>query len=304
MPSISLKPNLRIILPAVAFICLCLVPLVAGVAWYINFQSRPPSSAINDSGYYIRGSKVYYLGGFPSTAFEIGGANASTFKVIDSTYGLDDVHVYFNGSVVPDSDSSTFEVLAGYFSRDARHVYISGEIFTDDPANFEILGGNISRDSQHIYWSDKVISDDPSSLEVVGRWDFYTYLKDSTTVFVNGEVIQDADPMTFEVFSGAYSRDDADVFYFSEPIPDADSSTFEIIESPYARDADSVFWMENVIHDADPQTFRVLNADFECSMDVDHVYYQDQVIEGFDPSTLSSNVQVTNCSATELYTNP
>ena len=299
-----MKPNLRIIIAAITFLCLCLVPLIAVVAWYINFQNRPPSSAFNESGYYLRGKTVDYLGGFPSTDFELEGANDSTFKIINSTYGLDDSHVYFNGAVILDSDPSTFEVLEGYFSRDAQHVYISGEIFTDDPANFEIIGENISRDSQHIYWSDSIISDDPSHLEIVGSEDFYTYLKDSKTVFVNGAVIQGADPLTFEVIADAYSRDDSHVFYFSESISEADVSTFEVIESPYARDADSVFWMENPIPDADPQTFRVLNADFECSTDAVHAYYQDQVIQDFDPSTLSPNVQVTNCSTTELYTSP
>jgi hypothetical protein len=275
-----------------------------GLVLYINFKNQPPSSLGNDSGYYIRGNKVYYLAGFPSTAFEIGSANVQAFTIIDTQYALDDVHVYFTGSAIEDADPATFELLESPFSRDARHVYVSGTIFTNDPVNFEIVSGNALRDSQHIYWGTEIISDDPSNLKILYSENYYTYLQDSTTVFVNGNPIQGADLPTFEVILDDYAQDAVHIFYFGEIIPEADPATFEILESPYARDLDSVFWMENIIAGVDVATFRVLNANFECSADASFAYYQDQSVPNFDPNSIPATSQVTNCDSNGMYFSP
>jgi hypothetical protein len=62
--------------------------------------------------------------------------------------------------------------------------------------------------------------------------------------------------------------------------------------------------MENIIPGADPKTFRVLNANFECSADAQFAFYQNKIIQNVDASTLPPDVQVNNCTETELYTNP
>jgi hypothetical protein len=298
------KSNRIYIIPVFVFLCFCLVSAIISVVVYTNFRNQPPSSLANDSGYYIRGSKVYYLEGFPGTAFVIEDANVREFKIIDSQYAMDDTRVYFTGSVIEDADPATFELLESPFSRDARHVYVSGTIFTDDPVNFEIVSGNALRDSQHIYWSTEIISDDPSNLVILYSENYYTYLRDSRTVFVNGNPIPGADLLTFEVIQDGYARDAVHIFYFGEVISEADAATFEILESPYARDLGSVFWMENLIVGADVSTFRILNANFECSADAKVAYYQDQPIANFDPASIPSTSQVTNCDASGMYFSP
>lgn len=285
----------------VSFLCLCF--FAATSIGYFYFANKPPSNLTNDSGYYIRGSKVYYLGGFPSEAFEIENVNASKFQILDSQYAVDDVHVYFNGSSIFDADPSTFEVMESPFSRDSRNVYVSGEFFIDDSVNFEILGKNISRDSQHIYWSTSIISDDPANLEIIFSQDFFTYFKDSQTVFINGNPITDADPSTFEVLTFGYGRDKNKIFYSYRAMP-ADINTFEVLEIPYSKDSQKVFYMENIIRDADPNTFRVLNANFECSADSQTAFYQDQAIPNFDPNIIPATSQVTNCDINGLYFSP
>jgi hypothetical protein len=292
------KRWLVILLTILAFICV--VCAVAGGILYIRARNQPPSTVTNDAGYYIRGTTVYYLGGFPSTAFEVEGADAGTFQIIDSQYAKDASQVYFNGVIIPDSDPAAFEVMELWFSRDAKHVYISGTVFSDDPANFEILGDSLYRDSQHIYWSTNIISDDPAGLEILYDQDYHTYIRDSQVVFVNGNPISNAEAATFEVLAAGYGRDTNQVYYFDQAMP-ADPPAFEILENPYSRDSRSVFWMEHVIPDANPQTFHVLNADFECSADSEHAYYQDQLISGFDPATIPVDAYVTNCTDTGIF---
>lgn len=297
-----MKSNRLIIIVILVFVCVCLTSLTA--AGFIYLRNRPPSSVTSSSGYYVRGSHVYYLGGFPSTAFAIDNADVKTFNILDSQYALDNTHVYFNGSLIPDADPASFELLDSPFSRDAQHVYVSGTVFTNDPANFEILTENVYRDSQHIYWSTEIISDDPSNLEILHDENYYTYVKDSTTVFVNGNSIQGADSDSFEVILDGYARDAAHIFYFGGIIPDADSATFEILESPYAKDGNSVFWMEHLIEGVDVSTFQVLNADFECSADSTTAYYQDQPIPNFDPNSIPADSHVTNCDINGMYFSP
>jgi hypothetical protein len=290
----------------IIFIFLCLICLVIGGIGYFYLSNQPPSTLTNDSGYYIRGSKVYYLGGFPSTAFEIYGADVNTFEILDEpqVYALDSNNVYFHGVLIPDADPATFELLDSPYSRDANHVYVSDSIHSNDPAHFEIVQGNVMRDSEHIYWSGEIISDNPEHLVIIGTWGFYTYLEDSDKVYINGEVIKYASPIGFGVLKDEYSRGETNVYYFDEMISMADAGTFEIIESPYSRTANFAFWKQNVILGADPKTFRVLNADFECSADSQTAFYQDQIIPNFDPNTIPTTSQVTNCDANGIYFSP
>ena len=285
----------------ILFVLFCCIPLVVGAFF---FQTRPPG-ALSDSGYYVRLTKVYYYPGFGlSQAFVIKGADPFSFEIIDSTYAKDKAHVYYNGVQIPDSDPATFELLDFTYARDTRHVYLNGQIFNNDPAHFENISGNIYRDSQYIYWNGSSISEDPQNLVVLGSFGFYTYLKDSQTVFVNGNPINSADPNMFQVINEGYSRDSKNAFYFDELIADADVATFEALEQQYARDENNAYWMGKPISTSDPASFVILNADFECTADATHAYYQDQLIQGFDPATIPADAQVNSCDMTTVYFTP
>lgn len=285
-----------IVLSVIAGVC-----CIASFVIYKVLESRPPSR-LSDSGYYVRGSKVFYHPGFGlAEPFEIPGVDAKSFVAIDSSYGRDKTHVYLDGVAIPGADPDSFEIFDNTFTRDANHVYLQGQVFSDDAVHFEHVEGNIYRDSQHIYWSTSIISDDPSHLVVLGNSGFYTFLKDSKTVYIQGSPIQDADPATFEPIADAYSRDASHIFYFDQAIADVDSSTFEVIASPYSRDAAHVYFMESILPEADPATFVVLNVDFQCSADATHAYYQGESISNFDPASIPPGAVVTNCDASGIY---
>lgn len=57
-----MKSNPTQIIFGIVFICLCLV-LITGIIGFNFFQNRPPSS-LSASGYYVRGSTIYYHPGF------------------------------------------------------------------------------------------------------------------------------------------------------------------------------------------------------------------------------------------------
>jgi hypothetical protein len=265
--------------------------------------SLPPSN-FDDSGYYVRGSKVYYHRGFPGEPFVVPNVDIDSFIIIDSEYAQDKTYVYLHGAILPGADPDSFEIFDNTFTRDANRVYLQDQVFSEDAAHFEYVTRIIYRDSHHIYWSTSTISDDPENLIILGDEGFYTFFKDSTTVFINGGPIEGADPATFTLLREAYSRDASNIFYFTSIIFGADMSTFEIIETPYARDASHVYFMENVLPDADPATFIVLNIDFQCSADATHAYYQGDLILGFDPTIIPAGATVGSCDGTQIYFYP
>ena len=74
-----------------AVLCVVMVALVAAGS------NRTPNSLFDESGYHVRGNPVYYLNPFPGKAFEVDGADAASFEVLDQTYARDRSHVYLDG---------------------------------------------------------------------------------------------------------------------------------------------------------------------------------------------------------------
>ncbi|WNG86894.1 DKNYY domain-containing protein [Mycobacterium sp. ITM-2016-00317] len=262
----------------------------------------PPDSLIDDAGYHVRGSAVYYLNPFPGKAVRVEGAEADTFETLDRTYARDREHVYVNGHQLPGAHAETFRLLdRPGFSRDRNRVYRHDAPISTDPDNFELLADELARDGSRVYWLDgDVLSSEPAHFVIISDEDGYLYAKDGSAVFVNGNVIAGARPATFRVLQGAYSRDDHGAFHFDRPIPGADVDTFRVLQSPYATDAARVYWMGDVIADADPATFEVLNANFECSADRSRAFYRQTEIAGADPATFPAGRPVTGCSRTTI----
>ena len=234
---------------------------------------KEPNSLFDAAGYHVRGDTVFYLRAFPGDAFEIAGADAATFELLDRPN----------------------------FAKDARHVFRHDDVASDDPAHFELLEAELSKDSQYVYWSDgSVLSDDPQHFEIVSTVDYYPFTKDRSAVHVNGTEIAGADPATFRVLRGAYARDDAGAFYFTDAMPLADADALEVLEGSYARDTAHAYWMGKVIDGADPMSFVVLNGNFECTADATRAYYRDVVIAGAVPSEFPPGKAVTNCSETSI----
>lgn len=285
----------------IAAVCVAAIALLPGCA-----KNREPNSLFDAAGYHVRGDKVYYLRAFPGDAFEITGADAASFQVLDGTYARDTSTVFVDGVALPNADAATFQVLdRPGFAKDANHVYRRDAVASDDPDGFAFLDADLTRDSTHVYWVDgSVLSDDPGHFEIVSTVDYYTYTKDLGAVHVNGSAIVGADPASFRVLRGAYSRDDETVFYFTDAMPTADAGSLEVLEGPYARDGGHAYWMGKAIPGADPASFQVLNANFECSADTSRAYYRDGVIADADPSTFPPGKSVTNCSETFISFSP
>jgi len=283
---------------------LILACLLAVLALFLFLTNQPPN-ALDSSGYYVRGGKVYYNRGFPGGPFIMSTADAWTFKILTSGYAHDQRQVYFLGSTLPAADVASFVVLSNADTgQDKNHVYHGATVISDDPAHFEFLGGSLTKDSQHVYWANQVISDDPAHLVVIAQAGGYSYFKDSQTVFIQGNPMAGADPASFQVIQEDYAQDQHHLYYFDQVIAGADPATFKVLASPYAQDGQSVFFMERIIPGADPQTFKILNLAFQCAADKSHAYYESQVIANADPQTFPADKLANNCTATDIFFSP
>src|SRR5215213_981625 len=125
-----------------AVLCLGLAAILLACS-----RNGPPNSLFEIAGYHVRDNKVYYLAAFPGEAVEISDADPTTFRALDSTYGVDSSHVLVNGMVLSDAGAASFELLdRSGLAKDHDHVYQRDHVLSDDPAHFELLDGELAKD--------------------------------------------------------------------------------------------------------------------------------------------------------------
>lgn len=103
------------------------------------------------------------------------------------------------------------------------------------------------------------------------------YSKDSQHVYYFDEVVEGADPATFQLFDEAYLD-------YKRYAYDA---THVFLENLYSHDATHVFLGTNMIPEADPMTFELLENAKYCynhlyTQDKNHIYQGADLLKGFD----------------------
>lgn len=132
----------------------------------------------------------------------------ATFTVLDANYGKDATHVVYGGYyLVPGADAATFTVILGSgYGKDRQHVYDAWrELPGADPATFEVVPPNAARDKNSIYISDKVFG--PASL-IADNAQYAQALPAACNP-------AGADPISPQVFPGAFSEDENVIGYMS-----------------------------------------------------------------------------------------
>lgn len=81
------------------------------------------------------------------------------------------------------------------------------------------------------------------------------YSKDKHRVYLNHDLISDADPDSFMVLESNYSKDDRQAYHKGKAIPNADTATLVSLGWNYAKDANHVYFYGEVLKDADAATF-------------------------------------------------
>ncbi|WP_460474971.1 DKNYY domain-containing protein [Emticicia fontis] len=227
------------------------------------------------NGYYIESDTVMFYSGFPATPYQVQGADASSFKAINKTYGKDKNQVFYRYRPIQKADPASFKVLEGFFSKDKNYVFSDGGSYPD-----------------YIV----IISHDPDFFETVPNYDETSvnhtaegilYGRDRQHVYKGPFVIELADPATFEYIpmrSGSgfnLARDKRYVYWREKPLDGADGSTFQKLSNDYFKDAKAI-WSTKVdnrgnlswvkLPDADMATFTIVNKESGIARDKNFHY--------------------------------
>lgn len=161
---------------------------------------------------------------------------------------------------------------AHYYKKDGKMMYYCMEFFNEchegviekaDPGSFEIIPGkrDYAKDINYVYIEGTVLQGaDPKSFEKINE---YSYAKDKKNVFAGSEVINDADVHSFEVLSHSYSKDKNNIYYRADKVEKADIESFIIItnkgqQQGFFKDINHIYFNGKVVDNADPISFKVL----------------------------------------------
>lgn len=237
-------------------------------------------------------------------------ADYDTFMVLGDTFSKDKNAVY-RATKKADVDSTSFTVFNKYLTKDQNNVYDQylKPIEGADPGSFEVRDKGFSRDKNNLYYTSwfsgntiEINDVDLNSLEIIDE----AVVKDANNVFYcrqnnrspKGQIIEGADPETFEVLyskHSIYAKDKNNVYYKGSSdsntltvLKGANSASFQFLNSNYSKDKNNVYHEGEIIENADPDTFVAL-ADSVYAKDNNNVYgffgSKGGVLESADPAS-------------------
>ena len=236
-------------------------------------------------GYQDYEGVVYYSFGYPNKPFVIEGADAATFKSLDTVnaYAKDKLHVYFAGKVIKHADPNSFEFLEKpYYTRDKDNVYLSGSYFCGDSKNFKFLGKYYCMNTQEVFrpiGTGDLVSEDAPHFRILKEDVGYDYAVDSKFAYVNGIKVKGAHPNLFSVIGDGFTKDNAHVFFETEEIPVSNSRFFKVLVGDYSTDGKNVFYRNSWLKDLGLEKLKVLNLDKACICDDKHAYVGNVLIK-------------------------
>ena len=237
--------------------------------------SDGPSFVDDDPNYAYDKNQAYKEGRL------ISGADGGSFTVIvEGVYAKDKNRVYNYGKPIALADPSTFQFFSGnVYMKDKNNVYFSANgveiknLKMADVNTFKVTGNGFAEDKNNKYYNGEITSIDKSH-KVFGET---PYLTDDNHVYYKGEIINNADPKSFEIFdaylsgNGFYAKDRSHVYFENNLISEADPSTFVILGS-YGKDKNFVFFKGKKIENSDGPTFELNGLECCIGKDKNYVY--------------------------------
>lgn len=246
-----------------------------------------------NTGYKVEKDKVYYKYwnagmGIGSSTFEIIGADAQTFKVLEiENYAIDKNRAYYQGKPILNSNSKTFVPILDYYAKDKYHAYMEASIIEKaDAKSFEVIdGGPYSKDNKDYYFDTIALNvNDIHSFKILNKTEEYGYwAKDKTHYYIISEKYILADYESFINIGNGYAKDKFKVYFQDNIVNGADPETFKSLEFGYAEDKNAKFDGHKKLNIQDPNSYQVIQSGY--TKDKLHVYANDTIIIGADPAT-------------------
>ena len=217
---------------------------------------------------FIKDKNGVYKYSYGDTAQKLNGIDPKTVEVFNKFYLKDKNGVYYLDENkikilnLEGMDLKTLEVVDNSYLKDKDSVYLVQEnklkrLEKIDPNTFKNVGGNYVKDKNGVYKyyftyitvNDKELKKEPNfdakTFEIVdpdGR-----YVKDKNNVYCDGEIINGADPATFEMLKKGninYTKDKNNIYYWGNKIEGAEKYSFEIMDdSSFSRDIHNIYFL-------------------------------------------------------------
>lgn len=233
-------------------------------------------------------------------------ADVATFKYIDRRYAKDAFHVFHCDSIMHGADPKTFKVHADLLTEDANDYYWNGEpIHVADKATFVVLSdspefidfANWGKDKYngycfHYSGATTIPNIDYESFHRIipsNSLNEEHYAADKFRVYFHADVVEGADPETFQLVTDDIGKDKHHVYYKGKATNVQDYNKLTKIGNHFYTDGEHLFtWELKDVNDADPRTFRALDT---ISMYPDwyadkyHVFWLEHIVKEADVST-------------------
>lgn len=207
--------------------------------------------------------------GYPSETFKwqvFEGVNANTFEYLGDGYSRDKDTVFYQ-AVATEADPKTFE--------------IDPEWQADQMTNFIRGGTSYKKDGKNVYYEGKKLSvKDISKFQIIDFCDSYLCATDGTSVFKEGTVVQGVNLNYLKLFhSCEYAKDDKRAYYGGEVMEDVDVDTFNVWNGDkycYSYDAYHMYYKGVRVPEATPDTFKQIQPGDPFAPDTDgkNIYYE------------------------------
>ncbi|MCB0385005.1 MAG: DKNYY domain-containing protein, partial [Bdellovibrionales bacterium] len=194
----------------------------------------------------------------------VNGVDPSSFKAYGSSYYFDNDSVIYGCDVLTGESPENFKRLSGFYFGGV-YIYYNGSLLVNsDPGTFAAVPGSYYyfKDQNNVYYYGVTLAGaNPTTFSVVS-----TYLaKDDDQVFVRSAPIsgETSSGMTFyqKVTSNNYLLVGAKVYWYSNGnlsnIPGAESGSIQNLNGLFYKDANKVFYETLELSAADASTFVV-----------------------------------------------
>jgi len=171
-------------------------------------------------------------------------------------YATDGVVSFYHDIVFKDKG---FEVLGDFseYARSEARVFYMGEALNNvDSSSFEVVGfgDEYTKDKNHVYYKNKIINNADTE---TFRWLVHYLYVDAKSVYLEGQEIKRANPLTVHVLPNSdYILDDKSVFRKHTKL-DRDVGTFKSLQGPFSLDKNGVYCNNIPLDKVDLTTFKV-----------------------------------------------
>lgn len=211
----------------------------------------------------------------PEEKLEQSEIQAQTFEKKTSNHGLQIIVAVVVLAIIS---------VGGYFGM--KHFSTPTDL--DEPVAEEVENGGtveeLPRDYEikagEVYYQDELIEGaDPETFEILCS----IYAKDKNNAYYELFAFENAHVETFDIVDHLYAKDKNHVYLLSHIIKDADSATFEYLGGNYSKDKTQVYTgFLKLLQDVDVITFQYVGDGY--SKDINNVYYKSsqdiEIVEG------------------------